>query len=241
MKIYRVITTQSSKIYVGQTSGTLVGRLVAHKKHARNRVNRCLYDAMNKHGAQTFSIELIEECADVDADVREKHWIKELGSLHPHGYNMTPGGGGGNTLKAWSPKKKAALYKKQGDARRGPRHPEWKASIKAAAIKREQERSEAEKREIGQKISKTMKERGVGGTFKVLYGRDNPNHVEVDVDLCVSLIAQGWTLKRLGEKFKTKGATVGAKIKAATGRTFTQWRREHGITGTFSNPKTDRT
>lgn len=240
MKIYRVITTQSSKIYVGQTSGTLNGRLLTHKKHACNRVNRCLYDAMNKHGARTFSIELIEECVDNDADVREKHWIKQLNSLHPCGYNMTPGGGGGNTLKAWSPEKKAALYKQQGEARRGPRPPEWRASIKVAAIKREQERTEEEKKEIGEKISKTMKERGIKWPSTVLYGNDNPNHVEVDVGLCINLIAQGWTLKRLAEKFNTTGSTVGAKIKAATDRTFTQWRREHGITGTFNCPKIDR-
>jgi hypothetical protein len=71
----------------------------------------------------------------------------------------------------------------------------------------------------------------------VIYGKDNPNYVEIDVQECVALIASGWKLKELAAKFNTTTVTVGSKLKMGTGKTFTEWRREHGIVGSFGKPR----
>lgn len=240
MKIYHITNDVNDKLYVGQCSGTIDRRLLTHKRHARNKVNRCLYDAMNKYGVDRFSIHLIEEVPDRAADEREKFWIATLNTMMPNGYNMTEGGGGGNTLKAWSDEDRAALYKRQGEKRKGRRSEAWRLAIKEGALKREASYSAEKKAEIGNKIATTLKIRGIKPPKTVMYGKDNPNHVEVDVDKAVQLIAAGSTLKQLAVLFNTTGATVGAKIKAATGKTFTQWRRHHGVTGTFSKPQSHR-
>lgn len=236
MDIYKIENLINGKKYVGQST-SLKTRFIKHRKNAEKKVNRYLYDAMNKYGHENFSISLIEETSKENADAREIFWIAELGTLHPHGYNMTPGGGGGNTLATWSEEDRKALYKQQGDKRRGPRREDWKASIAKASVIREAAKAEEQRREIARKISTTNKTKGIKFPKHVMYGKDNPNHVEVDAQECVALIASGWKLKELAAKFKTTTVTVGAKLKEDTGKTFTEWRREHGIVGSFGKPR----
>jgi group I intron endonuclease len=51
-----------------------------------------LNNAIRKYGVNDFMVELIE-CCDVEfADERETHYIKELNSLYPNGYNLKNGG-----------------------------------------------------------------------------------------------------------------------------------------------------
>lgn len=69
-----------------------------HLKNAQNHINRYLYDAMNKYGYDNFVCSLIEECDDSLLDEREIYWIKFYNTTNKsNGYNMTIGGGGGNT------------------------------------------------------------------------------------------------------------------------------------------------
>lgn len=116
-KIYMIRNKVNNKMYVGQTSKTLEERFTRHLQLAGNRTNRYLYDAINCYGADNFEISLLEESEF--ADEREKFWIVSLGSLMPLGYNMTPGGGGGYTLGAWTEEERQKLYKQQGENRRG--------------------------------------------------------------------------------------------------------------------------
>ena len=39
-----------------------------------------------------MKFEVVEECADELLNDREQHWIRELGTLSPDGYNLTTGG-----------------------------------------------------------------------------------------------------------------------------------------------------
>ena len=39
-----------------------------------------------------MKFEVVEECPDAMLNDREQHWIRELGTLSPHGYNLTTGG-----------------------------------------------------------------------------------------------------------------------------------------------------
>lgn len=95
--IYKITNTINGKIYVGQTSKTIEERFQNHIKKAKAHTNRCLYDAMNHYGYDNFEIEQIEECGNDILDEREKYWISTLNCMMPNGYNMTEGGGGGDT------------------------------------------------------------------------------------------------------------------------------------------------
>lgn len=53
---------------------------------------------MNHYGVDNFSVEEIEHCDKDEADDREKYWISYYQSANKDfGYNMTFGGGGGDT------------------------------------------------------------------------------------------------------------------------------------------------
>lgn len=96
--IYKITNIVNNKIYIGQTSKTIEERFAAHIKKAKQHTNRYLYDAMNKYGYDKFFIEEIENISDDQLDEREIYWIAFYNSTNPEiGYNMTSGGGGGNT------------------------------------------------------------------------------------------------------------------------------------------------
>ena len=93
--IYKIINNINSKVYVGQTNGTLSRRWSLHKQMHKTH-SFVLYRAMRKYGIEHFTMELIEECDDNLLDEREKYWINYYDSYN-NGYNMTLGGtGGGN-------------------------------------------------------------------------------------------------------------------------------------------------
>ena len=95
--IYKITNIINGKIYVGQTSKTIEERFKEHIKKAKVHTNRYLYDAMNHYGYDKFMVSQIEECNDDLLDERERYWISKLNCIMPHGYNMTEGGGGGDT------------------------------------------------------------------------------------------------------------------------------------------------
>lgn len=96
MLIYKITNRITNRIYVGQTKRSLDKRLKAHLYESRVcKYNMYLHNSMRKHGADAFSIDLIEECApDIVAD-RERYWIRSLNTLQPNGYNEHEGGKGG--------------------------------------------------------------------------------------------------------------------------------------------------
>lgn len=54
-----------------------------------------VHRAIRKHGAESFTIETLEECPDKQTmKAREIHWIAELNTCHGRGYNATEGGEG---------------------------------------------------------------------------------------------------------------------------------------------------
>jgi group I intron endonuclease len=237
MKIYKITNLINYKLYIGQTSKTIEDRWKNHCAKARRKVNRHLYDAMNHYGYDNFKIELLEETDERQANQREVYWIAELKTRHPIGYNMTPGGEGGNTLASKSPEERAKIYKKQGEKRRGPRPDWWKKAIAEGAKRREASYSKEKRIEINQKISRTNKLKGITYPKTALFGKDNPNFIDVDIEKCIAWIADGWTLKWIAEQFSTTAATVGSKLKTSTGKTFSEWRKHYGIKGPYSNPR----
>ena len=92
--IYKITTTASDKVYIGQTTRTIEERYQEHLK-ARNSKDKNtlhLYLAMNKYGIDTFSIEKIDEAnTQEELNQKEVYWINFYDSMN-NGYNMAPGG-----------------------------------------------------------------------------------------------------------------------------------------------------
>lgn len=92
--IYKISTTKSNKVYIGQTSRSVKPRFKEHIEEAsKSKHSKGLYAAIQKYGIDSFSIDILEECAKEDLDDKERFWIKEYDSFH-NGYNLTAGGQG---------------------------------------------------------------------------------------------------------------------------------------------------
>jgi hypothetical protein len=108
--IYSVEHIESGRLYVGQTRTHRLnhgryrpfgaeGRFRDHISCAiRNtKTSQCsaLYNDIRTHGKDAFRWQQLEECHPDELDARERHWISELGSEYPIGYNLTVGGRAG--------------------------------------------------------------------------------------------------------------------------------------------------
>jgi group I intron endonuclease len=242
VKIYKIVNKNNGKIYVGKTNRSLEERFSGHIKSAKNKVNRYLYDSMNHHGYHSFEIIEIETCnSDEQLNEREKFWIKELNSLYPNGYNMTEGGDGGNTLKSWSEEERKLLYKMQGNKRRGKRPPEFSQTMSEASKKRELEKSEEKKKEVSQKISKTLKEKYSSGEIKavtpVFHGKEHPGFIDVDINVVLDMIRDCKTLTYISDFLSLSKHAIRSRLVEQTGKNFLEWRREYGIEGPLSKPR----
>lgn len=96
--IYLVTNFENGKLYVGQTVNTIEYRWSKHIEEAYggNKSNSLLHRAIIRYGASSFGICALEECADIELNEREKHYIKEYDTYYTHdkGYNLTWGGEG---------------------------------------------------------------------------------------------------------------------------------------------------
>lgn len=105
-EIYKITNLTNGKIYVGQT----VSHILNHKRYrpygyearfrshiseafsSKKNQSHFLNNAIRKYGVDDFVVELIECCEMDKSDEREIHYIKELNSLYPNGYNLKNGG-----------------------------------------------------------------------------------------------------------------------------------------------------
>lgn len=95
MIVYLARNLANGKGYVGKTTRSLVQRW---KEHVRNAVAKHdtmpLYAAIRKHGAQTFEVNVLQECGSLEElNAAEVRWIANLRTFG-EGYNATPGGDG---------------------------------------------------------------------------------------------------------------------------------------------------
>lgn len=91
-------------------------------------------------------------------------------------------------------------------------------------------------------ISETLKRKYLSGEIKaktpILYGKDNPNWIDIDIKVVLNKIRECYTLKKIAEFYNTSSVTIGSRLKLETGKTFLDWRHEYGIIGRLSNPRT---
>ena len=89
---------ENCKIYVGYSQDTFVRRKGKHVASATKYIaegkngRQYLYNAMGEYGIENFKMSIIEKVSEDQLDEREIHWIKELNTMHPNGYNNQSGG-----------------------------------------------------------------------------------------------------------------------------------------------------
>ena len=97
--VYKIVNTINGKVYIGQTINTIEKRFKEHLHRARYESNivRPLYNAIRKYGEENFKIYMIEtNLTKIEANEKEKYWIKKYDSFGEHGYNATDGGDDGS-------------------------------------------------------------------------------------------------------------------------------------------------
>lgn len=97
-EVYLISSTKTKKQYVGVTTKGYLNRFANHIWHSRKQRKSCraLYEAINKFGAESFSVELLYTANSRDEmHQMEIHFIKSLNTLSPDGYNLTEGGDAG--------------------------------------------------------------------------------------------------------------------------------------------------
>ena len=102
MLIYKIQNKINGKIYIGQTINSIEKRFGSHIKAANNKKNNSIiYKAIRKYGVQSFEVSVIDEAKDKETlNEKEKYWIKFYNSMDlAIGYNMAPGGEGGDLSK----------------------------------------------------------------------------------------------------------------------------------------------
>lgn len=232
MIIYKIQNKITNKIYIGKTSKSLEIRWKNHLKCVNKKINRCLYDSINKYGINNFIIEELCKATKENINDLEKFYINEYNSLYPNGYNMTNGGDGGYTLEKWSNEDREKLYKKQGEKRKGKRSSEWRQAISLGAIEREKNKTIEQKKIIANKISKTLKEKNIKPPLKIMFGKDNPNYNDIPLDSILDMIKNNKNLKEIANHYSVSRKTINNKLKPSE-KTFTQWRKYYGLTGNY--------
>jgi group I intron endonuclease len=98
--IYQIQHKTTGKLYIGQTQDTktkndvpykygIAGRWSDHISSAFRGAKTPLANALREYGPDEFLVSCLEKDVDLELlDEREAHWIKELNSVVPNGYNV---------------------------------------------------------------------------------------------------------------------------------------------------------
>lgn len=137
MFIYKITNTVNNKVYIGQVyNKSINARFDRHIKGA-NPDNPMLIDrAIYKYGKENFIVEQIDTASSIEElNEKEKYWIKFYNSTDRNvGYNLTPGGEGGNTYICKSDEELNLIKQKISKANSGKNNGMAK-SIKALNVK----------------------------------------------------------------------------------------------------------
>lgn len=90
--LYKIENDSNAKLYIGVTNDP-ARRWADHLRYAKFKVNK-LYNAMRKHGAGSFRMEVLHWCDTLDDAYELEQLIVEVVGTREKGYNTTPGGRG---------------------------------------------------------------------------------------------------------------------------------------------------
>jgi hypothetical protein len=142
---------------------------------------KLIKSAIKKYGKESFKRTILEECSTFDQlSAAEAKWIEFYDAVNSKQfYNIAHGGFGGNSQtvkKYWDSltevERLERVKKHRGHNVKGEHNPMYGRSTSTFVKKKWDERSEEERKSIGQKVSKTKRERGIGkGESNPMYGR----------------------------------------------------------------------
>lgn len=117
--IYCITNKINNKVYIGYTGKKINQRFNTHIKNSEKKINRRLYDAMNKYGCENFTITELDNTELLESAQELECWYIHIfrSKDSKYGYNMTNGGDGGHTLSEWSKTNKEKLYLQQKQKR----------------------------------------------------------------------------------------------------------------------------
>jgi len=94
--IYFVVSTESGKGYIGQSTNPEIIRWRQHIRDAEGKYGkdkcRALNAAILKYGKDNFTHRILATCSNDKLDLFEEMMIKIYKTLSPGGYNLTTGG-----------------------------------------------------------------------------------------------------------------------------------------------------
>ena len=91
--VYKITNTVNGKCYIGLTVNTAEDRFKKHVSMIYSNGCSALYSAMSKYGVDNFTVNTLYESDNKNYLMEmEKHYVKELNTLSPNGYNLTTGG-----------------------------------------------------------------------------------------------------------------------------------------------------
>ena len=206
--IYRITNKINNKVYIGKTELSIKARWRRHLDCVRKKVNRYLYDAINKYGIDNFSIEVIESCSINKLSEREKYWIKFYKSQDKNfGYNMQEGGLGGRQPQE--------VIDRVRIKKRGFKHSIETRLKMSKAKKGKFNHSQSE--ETRKKLSEIFKNRPMTKGFlerqKGVSGVNHPNYKNIDKEKLKELLIQGRNNREIAKYFNISLATVIEKSK----------------------------
>jgi len=130
--IYMYTNRLNGKRYIGKSTN-IEARQSKHRRNAKDGRASYFYNAIRKYGLKQFDFEVLEECPEDQLDAREQYYIEKYETLYPKGYNLTPGGTGGDVYKNRSEAQNQETRKKMSESHKGLKHtPEERAKISAA-------------------------------------------------------------------------------------------------------------
>lgn len=126
------LTSPSGKKYIGQTTRTVEQRIDEHTKGSECRI---LASAIKKYGIAQFEIEVLEDADNDQLDQLEKHYIAQLNTMHPNGYNIRSGGSNGKHCEESREKMRQAKLGAKNHNYGKPRSEEAKRNISVSKQK----------------------------------------------------------------------------------------------------------
>ncbi|MBP5469873.1 MAG: GIY-YIG nuclease family protein [Candidatus Riflebacteria bacterium] len=166
--IYKISTTKSNKVNIGQTTKTVEERYQLHlgARNSRSKKTLHLYLAMKKYGIETFSVEQIDNAETrEELNEKEKYWIEYYDSIN-NGYNMMPGGNDENPMNS-------DLVKEKHDNKMRSKEVRDKISKTMSELRLTKGFSEEHKQKIKASREKRKQERAALG----LSFYDHPEHM----------------------------------------------------------------
>lgn len=168
--VYVVTCLVNQKKYVGQTiAADPQAYWKAHLNSAKYGTRKLLYNAVRKHGAETFTFEVIWHANDkVSLDITEDSFIHLFDTLSPRGYNLRGGGASVKHLEETKLKTSIGVKKAYQNpivrekhlkaVRRNHANPEFVAKRLTAAAKAQKEPAHRERMRAAMRLSASRPE-----------------------------------------------------------------------------------